>query len=272
MIMFKYILILLIVSSTYLFSFSDMDMDGVDDNIDKCLNTPMTDLVNNDGCSIESLVSNHHFDIVLGSSYSTDKDINGNKTDTFSSNIQLDYYYKKFSIQLSTFYYDVKGDNYQDDGMNDTTISVSYKIPVSNNLNFMVSTGVICPTYSTTLNNNNADYFSSINATYSFNKFSISSSYIYTMINDDDIKDYIYYQNTNAYSASIGYSFTPKFYAHISYFNGDSIYIDSEDIKNASLYLYYSINEHIFTSLSYGHGISDSAVDNFATIKIGYYF
>jgi len=52
------VLLLLILIVFNLYGYTDTDLDGVDDSIDKCPNTPFTDLVDKNGCSIKSLVKN----------------------------------------------------------------------------------------------------------------------------------------------------------------------------------------------------------------------
>ena len=54
----------LIIQATTLVAYSDFDLDGVEDIHDNCPNTSMTDLVDINGCTIKSLKSNHHFDII----------------------------------------------------------------------------------------------------------------------------------------------------------------------------------------------------------------
>ena len=71
----KFISLILLLTYSLL-AYNDADMDGVDDKIDKCLDTPFMDLVNKDGCTKSSLISPHHFDIIFGTSY-----LNYDKTD-----------------------------------------------------------------------------------------------------------------------------------------------------------------------------------------------
>lgn len=53
--MFKKALILIIATSLTLLAYSDYDMDGVEDNIDKCPNTSFNELVDIEGCTIKVL-------------------------------------------------------------------------------------------------------------------------------------------------------------------------------------------------------------------------
>lgn len=254
-----------------LFSFDDMDMDGVDDINDKCLYTPFSDLVGSDGCTIESLESLHHFDIITGVSFS-DTDYNTlSKTDTTTASLQLDYYYKNFSLSLNSSYFSNSSDTYSASGMNDTYLGVDYKLAF-NKLYVSLGTGLLLPTYDTTLNNNNTDYTANVNLSYNIGRISLFGTYGYTFVNDDDVKDIVSYQNSNYFSLGLGYYLTSKFYLSSYYNVSDSIFKDVSKIQTVSLYTYYSINDNFFTTLNYAYGLSDTASDNYLSLKIGYYY
>ena len=121
------LVIMLGMLSSSLFAYSDLDMDGVDDSIDKCPNTPLTDLVDINGCTKKTLLSPHHFDVIIGANYSGSNYASLNQTDTYSSSLQVDYYYKNFSLQASTSYYTTDGEGYSDSGMNDSFVGASYQ-------------------------------------------------------------------------------------------------------------------------------------------------
>jgi long-subunit fatty acid transport protein len=90
-------------------------------------------------------------------------------------------------------------------------------------------------------------------------------------MNDDTTIDVVY-QNTNAYNLGIGYYFTNKLYMSASYNASNSIYDGVEDIETASFYGYYSIDENWFSTFSYAKGISDTASQNYASLRLGYFF
>jgi hypothetical protein len=269
--------------STTLFAYSDADMDGVADAVDKCPNTPLTDLVDINGCTKKVLTpksNKHHFDVIVGANYSGSNFSSLNRTDTYSSSLQVDYYYENFSLQGSTSYYNTDGDGYSESGMNDSFVGAAYNLKPTKDLLVRVGIGAILPTYDTGLNNNNTDYTGSLNISYTYNKINIFGGYIYTQINDDDVSvqdtagntyDYLY-QNTNALSIGAGYYFTNTLYISASYNTADSIYKTVEDVQTASLYGYKSIDQNWFVTFFYAYGLSDSASDNAASIKLGYYF
>ncbi|PHR58480.1 MAG: DUF3187 domain-containing protein [Arcobacter sp.] len=266
------IFLLSLVFLSSLFAYNDADFDGVDDSVDVCPNTPILDIVDINGCSFEVLKSNHHFDIVIGESYSQLNYVTNEKTDTYTTSLQVDYFYKNFSLQASSSYYTSSSDTTSNRGLNDSILAGYYLFRLSDNFRLRLGAGVILPTYDTDLNNNNTDYLGSINANYSINKFSLFAGYNYTIVNDDDIADVVTYKNSSAYSAGVGYYLSPKYYLSTSYYQAQSVYENVDDIKNISIYNFYSINTHWFTTLNYAYGLSDTSSDHFASIRLGYYF
>ena len=267
------IFLLFFMTITVLFAYVDSDMDGVIDNTDQCPNTPILELVDIKGCSLQALKTSHHFDLVVGESYSQIDYNTNEKTDTYATTLQVDYFYKNFSVQALTAYYSSKSASYSDNGLTDSTLAAYYLIPISNNFRMRVGAGVILPTFDSSLNNNNTDYLAAISGTYSINRLNIFAGYNFTQINDDDIPDYqITYQDTHAFSGGLGYYMTEKWYSSVSYYQADGIYTSMEDIKNASLYNFYSFNKSWFTTLSYAYGLSDSASDHSVSLRLGYNF
>jgi len=276
-------LLLTSLLSSALFAYSDADMDGVADNIDKCPNTPLTDLVDLNGCTKAkvklktSQESKGHADFIVGANYAGSNFASLNSSDTYSASIQADYYYGDFSLQAYTSYYKTAAQNYDESGMNDSFIGAAYNVHMGKSLSLRLGAGALLPTYDTTLNNNNTDYTGSATLSYNFSKLNIFGGYAYTMINDDDVIDttnntsYIY-QDTNAYSAGLGYYFTNKLYMSGAYNLSNSIYEGIDDIKTASLYGYYAINKNRFLIFTYAYGLSDTASDNAVSLKVGYYF
>ncbi len=267
--------IMLLLGSMMLFAYTDMDLDGVDDAVDKCPNTPITDLVDVNGCSIKSVIVEQHYDIILGASYSNMSYSAGEQTDTYTGSVQLDYYRGSFSVQLLTSWFDSDSDSYSDSGTNDTTLAAYYRFKPTSSLTLNLGAGIVFPTYDSDLSNNNTDFTASANISYSLKNANLFAGYNYTVVGDDDIHEAnrtILYQNTNSFSVGAGYYFTPKIYGSLSYYRSDSIYKSIEDIESLSAYAFYSIDTHWFATASYAYGLSDSASDNYVALRVGYYF
>jgi len=270
----------LLLLSSSLSAYVDSDMDGVEDTIDRCPNTPFSDLVDINGCTKKSLVSPHHYDIIFGASYSSSDYQTLNATDTLAGSVQVDYYYKNFSLQASTSYFTTEGSGFSDSGLYDSFVGGSYQFKPVQNLSLRLGAGALIPTYKSNLNNNNLDYTATANISYTLGKVNLFGGYSYTMINDDDVNvvdvngttTAVIYQNTQGYSAGVGVYATQKLYISGAYNASNSIYANIEDITTASAYAYYSIDSHWFATLSYAYGLSSSASDHYASIRLGYFF
>ena len=271
----KVLALLFILAIQNLSAYSDYDMDGVEDRYDKCPSTPFSELVNSDGCTVKYLKSPHHFDIIFGLNFSQADYTTMEKTDTISQSLQIDYFYKNFSIELSSSYYDSQSVTYNNRGINDSFIGAYYKIKLNSDVKLRFGMGAIIPTYESEFDNNSADYTSSLNISYLLNDINLFGGYSFTLINDDDVVTdtiTILYQNSNSFNIGAGFYPTSKLYISALYSSSDSIYKDIATIETASSYLFYTINTSWFTTLSYAYGISDSASDNYASIRLGYYF
>ncbi len=277
----KHILFFLLLGSMPLFAYIDSDMDGVEDQNDRCPNTAMTELVDIHGCQTKSLVSEHHYDIVFGISYSELDPSSMEKVNTISGSVQADYYYRDFSLQAMTSLYSSDSDDSdRDSGMTDSMIAAYYQLHPSNDLLVRFGAGVILPTYDSDLGNEATDYLASVNISYSIEKVSLFGGYSRTMVNDDDVSyvdingdnQTIEYQDTNAVSVGAGYYMTPKLYTSLSYYVGDSIYKSVEDVESISVYAFYSLDASRFITATYANGLSDSASDHYLALRIGYYF
>jgi len=267
--------LLLCLIHAALFAYVDADMDGVDDSIDRCPNTRITELVDKSGCSIESLAEEHHFDIIMGLAYSQYNYVTNEKTDTFTTSLQADYYYRQFTVQLLGSYFDAESSAYSSSGMNDTSLSGYYRFYPADQLSLRIGGGLLFPTYESGFNNNKTDYFGSVSANYNVGSLAFFGGYTYTQVNDDDIDDgttVASYRNTHAYYGGAGYYITYSFYASASYYRSDSIYRNVDAIENVSLYGYYSFDRHWFATASYAYGLSDATSDNDVSIRLGYYF
>jgi len=276
--------------SLSLFAYSDVDMDGVEDSVDQCPNTSLTELVDINGCTIKDLSSPHHYDIILGASYSQISPVTQEKTDTMAGSVQVDYYYKNFSVQVSTAFFNSESSLVSNSGQTDSFIGAYYLLKPLSGLSLRLGGGALLPTYQSDINNNNTDFTASLSASYLYKDFNLFGSYSYTMINDDDFSYTdttsatvnVTYQNTNAFNLGAGFYPTAKLYTSLSYNSSDSIYeafVSSttgrstvEPLESISAYLFYTLDKNWFTTANYAYGLSDSASDHYLSLRVGYYF
>jgi len=272
-------LLLLILLPLLLSAYSDNDLDGVEDKDDLCPNTSLIELVDNHGCTIERLIETKKhdkssYDIILGAGESKNS-VNKTESKTLTESLQVDYFYKKFSIQLQSSYFSMSCDNYEKSGMSDTYFGAYYRVNLADKLRINLGARLNIPTYKSDLDNNNLDYTLSTSVNYKVNKFTLLAGLGYTFINDNDINNTSYtlnYQNSFNYHMGIGYFFTSRLYANLSYLHSQSIYKGNDDLSSASFYGHYAIDANWFSTLSYSKGLSDEATDQSTALRVGYYF
>jgi len=260
------IVILLLFLSISLIAYSDMDLDGVEDSEDKCPNTPLSDLVDLNGCTIESLISNHHFNISIGEIYTKDSD-----SKVYTSSVRFNYFYKdSFSLTLSSSSYNRKDNGIDSNGLNDTYLFGFYSIKPIKNLRIKSGVGISFPTYDS--RGNRLDYSFSSYFTYAIDRLSIIGGAGYRVVRDRDLDGYLEHQNSFSYNIGFGYYLLDSFYSSLSYSNSNSIYKDYSDIESISIYNYFKIDKNWFLNLSYTRGLNSMAVDSSLGVRVGYYW
>ena len=235
----------------------DDDIDGIENSIDQCPNSKITDIVDENGCSVEELSYpvEHHFDITLGYGY-TQFDSN---TSQSAQSFSFAYYYgEALSFLFYTSNYDLdSGEN----GVDDSTFQVSYMKEYHDTyLGF--SLGAYLPTFD--IPDNKTDYFLKLSATKELADIDITTSYQYTMMQDTLT------QNTNYLELSFGGTPIEELYTSLSYTIQDSIYKDEGTLQYASLYTHYPINDIFFIDTSFSMGLNTQAVKNSFQLSLGY--
>jgi len=256
------ILIFLLLLSVSLMAYRDMDLDGVEDRDDKCPNTPLSDLVDLDGCTIKSLVSNHHFNISIGEIYKKDSDLK-----ILSTSIRVNYFYKdKISIGLSSSYFK-RDDISSDSGLNNTYIFGFYNFKPTKSFSIKSGVGISLPTYDS--KNNRLDY--SLSSYFSFNidRLYLLGGLGYNIIGDKNLET-LEYQNSPFFSFGFGYAFSDKIYSSLNYIDTKSIYKGYDNIRSLSLYNNFKIDRNWFLNLNYMRGLNSASVDNSIGVRVGY--
>jgi len=257
--------IFLVLLSTFAFGV-DNDFDGVEDNVDKCLNSKFTDIVNKDGCKIKSLVSSHHFDIVLGYKKTTNSN-----SDTITISQKVGYYYNNISLGLYSSQFDYTSDIYTNSsGNDDYYFSSNYKIKQNNSLSYNLGMGFSIP--SSNSSTNKIDYtLSSSVFKKSSKKLSLFAGVSYTIVNDTNTSTTTY-QNSYAYYLGSSYNLTYNTNISLQYNMSTSKYENNENINTLYLNSSYYINSHWFTQVSLSKQINMTTPDTSASLKVGYYF
>jgi len=269
------ILIGLLLGGGLLLGYSDSDFDGVSDDKDDCPNTPITNLVDRYGCSIIKIMDNDpmgsQYDVILGyiydrADYGTSEDIA-----TLTNTFQVDAFMENWGAELFTSYFVSDANQSERSGMNDTTLSLyyGYRALEEYNIFLRLRLGAIFPTKKS--HYNKMDYLASLSANVIINGYALFGGYTYTFVGDEDIEFYEF-QNTHAFHVGAGYYIKANIYMSLSYLYANSIVKQADNIRSASLYLFYGINTNWFATLSYSQGLSSSTSDLASNLRIGYYF
>jgi hypothetical protein len=262
----------LLLSVTSLWSYIDSDIDGVEDADDRCPQTPLSDLVDRDGCAIQSTGKRLQYDIIVGGGYSQINYASQESADTMTSLLQADVYAGKWWLQGSTSYYRSSIGNTTESGWEDTQITLYYQFTPNEKLTLYSGLGIVLPTYRSGYANEAADYAVSVDFRYALTtNTTLFGSYSHTWVNDSDTPE-MAYQNTQAFRLGGGYILSPKSSFTLSYNQTDSIYATTESIRGIGLGYFYEMDPHWFMTGDYGYGLSDSASDHTLSARVGYCF
>jgi len=257
---FKYLIISsLLISSAY--SYVDEDIDGVDDSIDKCLNTPFDALADEDGCAPGQKKDGAKLTLKIGTTTSFDKI---SDTDT-NLNFFVGYKYSNYDFSLSSSNYT----SYESSSKTgDIYISSGYTLK-NENSDVKFTLGMKLATADEDIGTGENDYFGSIFFDYFINqKQDIFLYTSYTISGDSDID----YEDFLSFSIGSGVSITNKWYSSLSYDYSGSNFIDSEDYRAISWFNTYSFSKSFFSTLNYSHGLDDLSYDHTISLKFGVNF
>lgn len=268
----KLFFLLFVLLTVSLFAYEDSDMDGVEDSHDLCKATPFSDLVNKDGCTIQSVGNTIYYDIITGIGYSQINYGSKKLADTMSTSLQVDIYINQWWIQGLVSYYDADAGLETSNGMNDTLLSLFYQYPQIQALSLTMGVGIVLPTYNSGYNNEAIDYSAMVDFQYNVN----NSIYLfgvltYTWIRDKNIAEETY-QNTPELRVGIAYLFGEKSIWSLAYYQSESMYESIETIQSLGLGLSYQIDADYFISSSYGYGLSEPSSNHSFLLRLGYSF
>lgn len=262
--------LLLILSQLH--AYSDSDWDGVEDEFDQCPQTPLSDLVDLDGCTKLKIQRSLHYSIISGIGHSKINYASQEKADTTNLSLEANLYLDRWQIQGNVSRYNSSTLNSNDSGMNDSTLNLFYQWPLSENLSFTPGIGVIFPTYKTSFGNEAADYCGMVGAEYQFSPTLYGfGGYAYTWVNDTDMV-IASYQNSTSWYAGISYEMNAGHEWNIHYNSNDTIYQGSEAAQTIGIGFFSQLTPHWFVDGNYDFGLSDSASEHSWNLQIGYYF
>lgn len=247
--------LLLFSTVVYGDTYSDYDVDGVEDNIDECPNTPFDLLVDERGCE-EGKVYRGALTLVAGTIAAVDS-----QTENITNaQLYVNYRYRDWDISLSTF-----NDIQQAiaNVPNTYYVTTGYYVSLFDGLQSKLALG----TKQSTLQN---DYYMNLNLDYSVSaKQNIFLFYSYTIADDSATE---IYDNFNTLSLGTGLLLTDNWYSALSYdFSGASLK-DTKDYKAISWSNTVMFSSKYFMLATYSYGLSDGASDHTMSLQFGVKF
>ncbi len=260
----KKIITFTLASASLSFAFTDSDLDGVDDAVDKCPNTPFTQIVGPDGCPVGRIGQERKsgkrgtFYFKLGGGFSSE-----NSKTTTTSSVSLAYAYQNWYLSFSSTYF-IHDDNVGKGGMGDSFLYGSYSKFIKN-VYATVGLSTKIPTGSNDFSDKKVDITPSVSLDYIRGKDDYFVYYGYTFKGDSSLKD------VQTASVGAGYQFTKKFYGSLSLDWATSA-IDRKSKYTSSLFALYNFTKRYYTTLSYSYGLNSRATDHSALLKLGVRF
>lgn len=251
--------------SNFSFAFVDNDLDGVDDSIDKCPNTPFDQIVGQDGCPIGKIGQEQQsgikgrFYFKVGLVYNTD-----NSNDSTISATSIAYAYKGFYVSLSTNYY-LYDSIVKNGGLGDSFLYLSYSFFSIKNLYTTLGVNTKIPTGEDRFSDEYFDYAPSISFDYIRGKDDYFIFYGHTFKGNPNLND------TDAFSIGAGYQLTREFYSSLS-IDGVSSSITKKFRYQLGYFGLYNFARKYYGTLSYSYGINDVSIDHSIFTKFGVRF
>lgn len=270
--MFRLCIILIFVTISS-HAYTDSDIDGVEDKDDFCPQTPFSDLVDQEGCTIKSMGNPLHYNLSTGIGFSQVNYASQEPSDTLTASLQASIYAGKWCFQGVMSHYQSDNGVESESGLEDTALSLMYQFTPTERLTLTTGIGIIVPTYETLYHNEATDYTVSIDVYYLINqRISLFAGTNYTLVNDHDVPQEKY-QNTSGFHTGIEYTYTNgKASFTTAYYQNKSIYVSAETIKYLNFGYTYSINPHWSIRGIYGYGLSESASNQSMGAYVGYVF
>lgn len=268
----KYSLLTLFLVLSQLHAYSDADWDGVEDKFDRCPQTPLSDLVDLNGCTTLKTEKTLHYSILGGVGYSKVNYASQEKVNTTNMSLEANMYMDRWQLQGSVSRYSSNTENSNKSGMDDSVLNLFYRLPLSEQLTITPGMGVIFPTYKTGYGNEAADYSAFASIEYQFSSVLYGfGGYVYTWVNDKDTPITTYQNNTSLH-AGLAYSMKAGQEWNIHYNANDTIYNDSEVVQTIGIRFFSRLSPHWFVDGNYDYGLSNSASDHSWSLRLGYFF
>ncbi|WP_457639663.1 hypothetical protein [Persephonella sp.] len=239
------------------FGFTDSDLDGVDDSVDRCPRTPFFVKVDRYGCPLQPVKKKKipgKFYLKVGTAYTKDNDYNNTLT-----NLTLGYSYNRFYFSIRTKYY-IYDSARSKGGLGDTYLFGSYTFKIEKLL-ATPGLSVKIPTADSDFGTGKVDFIPSLTLDYYLTKRLDAFFYYGYIFRGSD-----QYGDNYTVSFGAGYRFSKPFYM------SGSFDFDKNGSNYLSLFGIYRFTSKYYTTLNYSYGINDKATDHYISLKLGVKF
>ena len=291
---YTYIILTFLLLTGMSFAYEDHDIDGVEDSVDACPNTPFNVLVNEKGCPDKDEKSattpktyRGDFSFKIGTDISQDETYD---SDT-SLNLYANYAYHNWDISISNSRSSTSN-SYTDDNSysdNDIYITTGYLFDLpSTQIKLSLGTKIADNEESTTntsrprrgrsqtvtteeiSTSRDNDYFVAMNVNYLLNTKQDLFLYAGHTLSGDS--DDINYEDYSSFSIGTGYAINTSWYSALSYNFTDSIYPNGEAEQGATWFNSYSFSENLFSTASYNYALDEFSYDHTFSLALGINF
>ena len=245
--------IFLLILTVWTQAYTDYDVDGVDDSIDQCLNTPFDVLVDAQGCDSEKQ-AHGLWTFALGTLYTEDREGESISNVLFA----LDYQYKAWDFSLSSF---KEINSAFPDRPNALYTTLGYTKVFTDKSTATFSIG----TKQLTMQD---DYYIGIDSTYSVSeKQNLHLYYNYTIAQDSTMQKF---DNFHTVSLGTGRYMSERWYATLSYDYASSPYGDSTTYQALTLDNTWMITSKIYVVGTYSYGLNDDTNQHTISLQLGF--
>lgn len=266
----SYFAIVSLLVAVNVYGWNDSDLDGVEDAYDQCPQTPFSDLVDLDGCTVLKTDTSVHYNIIGGIGYSKINYASQEAGDTTTFSLETNLFYDRWQLQGILAYYLSDASSTEQSGMDDSTVNLIYHWAVTERLSVSPGLGVILPTYETGYHNEATDYRATLNLEYRINPDLYGfGGYGYRWVNDTDTA-YERYQNAQSYYAGLGYRDRDNDSWSLNYSHDDTIFRNNGSAESLGIRFYRELTPHWFIDVAYDYGLTEAAGKHTVLTRLGF--
>jgi len=263
------LLFLLLISTAALTaaaSYVDYDLDGVDDSIDLCPNTPFDVLVDAHGCDMEKKQTLPGKVLIQAG---VSRTIDSEYKETTILNFFADYSYGNWDISLASNNYATGDLSTILDAEDDLFLTLGYTFHMEA-LTTKIMAGTTFAFMEECDNDRDNSWYGALDLDYQLNDTVNLFGYYSFTINSDT--KYLKYKNFHTLSAGAGYMPASSWYTSFSYNYASSCYSGGENYQSLSWFNAYMLTSSLYLSVNYTYGLNDASYDHTISFAIGALF